>query len=326
MAEPPTKTGAATAAENGATEASADSQGTVEPQPEFVELAAGSALEASETFPITRAARTHLLVFAGGEASGKTTLLTSIYESLQEGPFAGMVFAGSRTLVGFEEICHLNRLASGQPVPETERTKPSDRAQFYHLSLLDRGAAKPVRREVLIAAVSGELFRLARDSTEDCSTLTFLRRADVIAVLIDGAKVIQLDARQGALADAEGILRSFLDAGMLSRNARVEFVFSKYDCVQKAGTAAESFVDRARARLLQPFADRVSSIGTRCIAARPTEARLPFAFGVNEALRSWLSDVASPSGALAVWVEAAEHEREFAKYDQRYRKSKERQA
>ncbi len=287
--------------------------------PDYIDLPSGSDLDASETLTITRVAPTHLIVLAGTADSGKTTLLASIYESLQEGPFADLYFAGSRSLVGFEQICHLNRLLSGQPTPDTERTKPSDQASYYHLSLLDLSqlSSSPMRHELLLSAVSGELFGLARDSTDEASNLIFLHRADVLAILIDGAKLVELDGREGAIADASGILQSLLDAGMLSQRVRVEFVFSKYDIIQKAGSTTESFLERAKTRLMQPFLSRLNSLSTRFIAARPVDSTLPFAFGVAEALRAWIADqelVEQPAWAK----ECPDSNQEFAQYGWRY--------
>src|SRR5262245_49650285 len=90
-------------------------------EPKFVEIFSGGALSAADADAITLRFRTLLIVLVGAEGSGKTTVLASIYERLNEGPFAGFQFAGSRSLLSFEEICHLNRLASGGAQPDTQR-------------------------------------------------------------------------------------------------------------------------------------------------------------------------------------------------------------
>ena len=138
---------------------------TVTEKSPFVEFSPGTALSSNEADAITRRSPVQLVVFAGAEGSGKTTVLASIYERLSQGPFAGFQFAGSHSLLGFEEICHLNRLASGGVQPDTQRTVPTEDAAYYHLVLkgVDTGAR---RRHLLMSAVSGELFRLARNSRE----------------------------------------------------------------------------------------------------------------------------------------------------------------
>src|SRR4051812_6581560 len=46
--------------------------------------------------------RATVIVLAGAVASGKTTLITALYERFGHGPIAGHRFAGSLTLPGFE--------------------------------------------------------------------------------------------------------------------------------------------------------------------------------------------------------------------------------
>lgn len=113
--------------------------------PKFVELSGGGVLSAADADAVTLRSRTQLVVLAGAEGSGKTTVLASIYERLNRGPFAGVQFAGSRSLLGFEEICHLNRLASGGAQPDTQRTIPAEEASYYHLAL--KGTEDGARRE-----------------------------------------------------------------------------------------------------------------------------------------------------------------------------------
>lgn len=290
-----------------------DQGGTAEAQETLVNLPAGGALDSSETLAVTLLFPTQVVVFAGAEGSGKTTLLVSIYERLLEGPFSGFTFAGSRSLLGFEELCHMNRLSSGTTLPETPRTPPSENAAFYHLSLADEG----VRREILFSAISGERFRLARDSSADCASLTFLRRANVLVVLVDGEKLSSLDTRENAVSDASGILRSFLDQNMLASKVRVEIVFSKFDCVMMTGGQAEEFIEKAIARLTGKFGREIPDLTFRKVAARPEGAELRFTHGVGEALRDWLK-VSKQRLPDSVTYAAPDSPREFGRFGCRY--------
>jgi len=288
-------------------------------EPKYVELPSGMALDAKESLVITCEYPTQLIVLAGGEASGKTTMLASIYESFNEGPFAGYVFAGSRSLIGFEQISYLNRLPSGLHVPETERTNPSEPVLFYHLSLRNDIGMKIARYDVLFAAVSGELFRLARDSIEGATELTFIKRADVLAILVDGAKLADIKTREQVLVEADTLLRSFLDAGMLSHRTRIEFVFSKYDCIQ-AGNAEQFVNERATKRLISAFQERIPTLHFRRVAARPMESNLEFAYGLSEALKDWLLTENDTRTIFSQGLETSDSEREFAQYGWRYLK------
>ncbi len=283
--------------------------------PTFIELFSGGVLGPADTDAVTLRSPAQLIVLAGAEGSGKTTVLASIYERLSLGAFAGFQFAGSRSLLGFEEICHLNRLTSGNAVPDTQRTVPAEEAAYYHVALTREGQ----RRHVLLSAMSGELFRLARNSREDCVRLTFLLRANTIAILIDGGRLVVPESRENAVADAAGILSSFLDAKMLGPHTRVEFVFSKVDCIVDAGEAAENFLKKTEAKLETKFRRHVPGLVFRRIAARPdTASRSELEDGLAEAFISW-SEPRSPA-ATDTRLQSAPpvHLREFSKFGWRY--------
>lgn len=289
-------------------------------EPEFVELFSGAALSSTDAEVITLRSRTQLVVLAGAEGSGKTTVLTSIYERLNQGAFAGFKFAGSRSLLGFEEICHLNRLASGGIQPDTQRTRLTEEPKYYHLALR---TAEPsaMRRNVLLSAMSGELFRMAKDSQEDAERLTFLRRADTIVVLIDGERLAAPAQRTSAQADAADILESLLDANMVSSVCRVELVFSKLDRIRAAGQTARVFLEKTQEKLEGKFRTRVAQLSFRQIAARPAPLSEPETSddGLADAFVSWttvmpISSTDEQLGQLA----PARDDREFSKFGWRH--------
>ena len=266
-----------------------------EAEPDFIDLFSGAVLGAADAEVITLRSRTHLVVFAGAEGSGKTTVLAAIYERLNQGPFAGFRFAGSRSLLGFEEICHLNRLASGGAQPDTQRTRLTDETKYYHLTL--RGTEpSAARRDVLLSAMSGELFRMAKDSSEDAERLAFLRRADTIVVLVDGERLANTLQRTSAQADAAEILESLLDANMVGPNCQADIVFSKLDRIKAAGHAAEQFLAKTQEKFDTRFRARVPHLAFRRIAARPapSSGQENSDGGLAEAFASWTTSV-SPS-------------------------------
>lgn len=291
-----------------------------ETEPEFIELFSGAALSAADAEVITLRSRTHLVVFAGAEGSGKTTALASIYERLNQGAFAGFKFAGSRTLLGFEEICHLNRLVSGGAQPDTQRTGLTDEAKYYHLTLSPTESAT-ARRDVLLSAMSGELFRTARDSRVEAERLTFLRRADTIVVLVDGERLATATQRTSAQADAADILESVLDAKMVSRNCRVEIVFSKLDRITAAGRSALDFVAKTQEKFESKFRVRVPDLSFRRIAARPASSSVSDNSdgGLADAFVAWTTLAPSSSTDEHLSQPAPTRgDREFGKFGWRY--------
>lgn len=285
----------------------------------FVDLFQGTELSAVDAEAVTLRSNTHLIVFAGAAGSGKTTVIASIYERFCKGPFPGLLFAGSRTLLGFEQICHLNRLASGGSFPDTPRTIPADEAAYFHLALRENKVGA-LRRNVLLSAVSGELFRLAKNSREDCHRLTFLLRANTIVILVDGARLADPRTRTKAQTEASSLLESFLDAHMIGNHCQIEFVFSKLDRVLEAGSPAIAFLERTQEKFLAQFESRLSNLVFRRIAARPDQLLSIWGVddGMADAFSSWIKEM--PQVGSEGWMRDAPplSSREFSKFGWRY--------
>ena len=280
-----------------------------------VDLFAGYEISSTETEDITLSRPTQLIVLAGAEGSGKTTMLAALYEHLGRGSFAGFDFAGSRSLLGFEKICHANRVVSGGTRPTTERTIPSDEAAYYHLALRETTGHRR-RRQVLLSALSGELYRWARNSREECEKLTFLHRANAIVVLIDGEKLASLEHRNNAHADAAGILDAFVDAKMVPSGCRVEFVFSKLDRIRAAGDDALGFMKQTREKLEAKFRAHVPQLAFREVAARPgsTKDDDELADGIASALAAWASPRTPSHSYGDLGPRPSSNAREFSKF------------
>jgi hypothetical protein len=280
-----------------------------------VDLFAGYEITGAETEDITLRWPTQLIVLAGAEGSGKTTMLAALYEHLGRGSFAGFDFAGSRSLLGFEKICHANRVISGGTRPTTERTIPSDEAAYYHLALRETTGDRP-HRQILLSALSGELYRWARNSREECATLTFLHRANAIVVLVDGDKLASLEQRNNAHADAAGILDAFLDAKMVPSGCQVEFVFSKLDRIHAAGEVALGFLKQTQEKLETKFRAHVPQLAFRKVAARPgpTNDEQELASGIASALATWVSPQAPSHSDGNRGPRPSSDAREFSKF------------
>src|SRR5688572_22970922 len=72
---------------------------------DMVELPDGLAFTPVTAARITANRLTRVIVVAGDRDSGKTTLVSALFDKFQEGPFAGYLFAGCRTLRGLERRC-----------------------------------------------------------------------------------------------------------------------------------------------------------------------------------------------------------------------------
>lgn len=264
-------------------------------QPLFIDLPSGLALSPIEANNIARDVHARVILLAGDHESGKTTLLTSIYESFQEASFAGFSFAGSQTLLGWEERCHDGRLSSGRSVPHTEHTKVGDGLKFLHLKLSEMRTSNV--SDLLLADVSGELFRRLRDSAAAIDSFQALRRVDVLCAVMDGERIVKAEERFVARNNVRALLRSLKDANVLQGRCHTSVVVSKWDAIVASPDVEEisGFVQESFALYEREF----PGVTFSSVAARP-RAKLSFAHGVATLLRNWCQD--SPSSPSPVDV------------------------
>jgi hypothetical protein len=279
----------------------------------FVDLPSGESLTETLASEVTRQEPTRVIVLAGPPGSGKTTILTSLFEAFLEAPFGNLLFAGSRTLVGFERRCHDARVASDRSVPHTVHTQV-EATEFLHLRLASPSAGIFGPQNLLLSDVSGERFRALRDSTEAVRKMTMLRRADHLCILLDGQKLADIGQRHSAQTDARMLLRCIVEEGVLSVNCKVQIVFSKWDLVMASPSqeALATFVDHTK-QLLTNIAGKDVVLRFFEVAARPETPKVPFAFGLPTLLRSWVNEP-SPPERLRLYMPIPQTEsREFAR-------------
>lgn len=269
---------------------------------------AGEHLEGDDALAVTRARPSRVVLLAGPPNCGKTTLVASLYERFHAGPFAGYLFAGSRTLVGLEQRCHFARRASGRERPDTPRTTISPAIRMLHLRLAASEALGPGHPlDVLLTDIYGEAFRLAADSEDECRELHILRRADHVAILFDGAMLREPRTRQEPFNVADALLRLATDTGMLDAGSNVQLVVTKRDLLGgEGGDVRDLFIANRRAWLQDRYAGKVGRLDWFEVAARPEVGNITPGLGLDRLLRHW-AEVArrfhtpdpAPSGGFA---------------------------
>lgn len=139
----------------------------------------------------------HLVGILGEPNAGKTGCLVSLYLSVGQGSLDGFFFVDSRTLMGFEEISQGARRWNEGRIPEqfTDHTVLADNraAGFLHIRLAR--AQQGNRIDLLCSDLPGEwTTELIERNRVD--RLGFLKRADVIWLVVDGTELVAPDKRQ----------------------------------------------------------------------------------------------------------------------------------
>ena len=247
-------------------------------------LSSGNALTAQEGHQLTGECLTKVVVLMGMVKSGKTTVLAELYEQLCRGPFAGHLFAGSRTIIGFERICYLSRAASQRSAEDTERTKRGTENNLLHLDLVAQDGGR--RHRLLISDLSGELFEAATNATDDVYAIPYLRRADHVVLFADSEKLSDNSQRQYLLNQLLVLLRSCIEGTRICDSSILTLVVSRHDLL--AADVDRTFFDfletRLRERTGRYFREPIRFLD---LAARPTTGEV---YGLGDLLQVWLQD------------------------------------
>lgn len=251
-----------------------------------VRLPSGEAMTTSDANEITRARETSLVVVAGSPESGKTTLLASLLHCFQRGPYADHFFAGSHTLVGFDQRCHLGRTRSRLAEPDTPRTKVGDPRRILHLRLTDKVFQS---KDLLLTDISGEVYEDIRHSVDECRRFKLFSRADYIVLLVDGERLADSGERHAARIEVLQMLQCMFDAGHLDQHTWLDVLIAKCDLMTTK--TAQRFADSLLTDIRSKYEGLLATLRCQHIAARPNIETEEFhlGYGVEAVLPAWLN-------------------------------------
>lgn len=244
----------------------------------------GEALSMAEAnvcmLSIPAACSVTLVSLVGVPESGKTTLLASLYEIVRRGLATDICFAGSETIRGFEERCHLSRLASMRASPDTPHTAMELR--LLHLGVVTEQMGR--RSELFLADRRGEQFQGLLDRPTLSDSFPEVKRGDNVAFLLDGEHLVDGNKREAAIAQVHRLALAL--NGVIAQSRAVQLIVTKIDMIE--GHIDERLV-RSRIDALSSRLSKTFNSGIRytvhCVAARRLEDS---SNGLGSLLSEWL--------------------------------------
>jgi Double-GTPase 2 len=271
-----------------------DFEERLENKEKSIALPKAQTLKTAEASSLLRAGDGRVVAILGPAASGKTSLIASLYDLFQEGPVVGIEFSGSRTLHAFEETCHDARMASRRGEPHMIRT-PRGEVRFYHLEI--GGGIAGDSLALILGDRAGEEYREAADDASIATAFLEVDRADSLTVLVDGERLLDAGARHNVLGETKLMLQALRDGGALRLGSRLALVLTKLDTVQDsiyAERATRDF-DRLSVDVRRLFGDVLSTVERFEIAASPKTGALQRGTGIPELLSFWLRPAVAPT-------------------------------
>lgn len=191
-----------------------------------IPLPTGEALNYEALYKLSSQKDIDLICILGPTACGKTTFEAMVYSMFLRQINDDVLFSGSETIIGFEELLNYIRANSGKSKVDMPRT-PS-KPQFYHLELLYKPFNK--KRDLIFADVAGELFKVCKANKDSLDKeIPFLDIAKNIAIFIDGEKLLDSRLRHTAILDAQSILRTIKSSRQFRSGMNIDIIISKND-------------------------------------------------------------------------------------------------
>lgn len=242
-----------------------DAEDVVAPPPTEVVLDTGdAALTVSEASQLAAELGATVIVVAGAQAVGKTTMAVTLWSQFLHGPFAGFRFAGSRSLDAFDRRQFASRVSSGNARAEMGRTEDED-IRLLHLRLADE---KGCLADLMPTDIKGEFFEDLINGRPAADGLQRLvQRADKVIVAIDGEKVAALEERQAAVLEAELLIGRLTDGGWMHPDSTLLLLLTKRDLVNVA--EVQTWYDERAEGLVKFAIDRgLTSVTSSYLSAR----------------------------------------------------------
>lgn len=259
---------------------------------EGIRLPGSGTLTTGDAARLLRGGEARVIAIIGPSDSGKTSLIASLYDLLQEGPVAKVEYARSLSLHAFEHTCHDARAASRRKIPHINRT-PRGEVKFYHLDV--SGGPAGERLTLILGDRAGEEYRGAADDISAVESFPEVWRADTLTVLVDGERLLDAGARHNLRSEITMMLQALVDGGAVRAGQRLALVLTKIDLVQASPHRERVDGDFGAlcADLERLFGKIFPGIAQVRIAASPKVDGVMRGAGVPELLAFWL-DPAMP--------------------------------
>ncbi|WP_349976464.1 hypothetical protein [Pseudomonas sp. WHRI 8519] len=186
----------------------------------------------------------HVVGILGAPDSGKTALLVSLYLLMAHDRLIHFSFAGSRSLLTFEDIARGARSWNEGSPPEqmTAHTELGDSRAAGLLHLRLKSVSKSTCIDLFIPDLPGEWSTSLIDTNEH-ERLRFLQGSEAIWLTVDGASLLAPDTRNNAIHRMKLLIDRLVDF-FEGQPPRLFLVITRCDL----GRPTEAIIDRIVSR------------------------------------------------------------------------------
>lgn len=253
-------------------------------------IADASTLTVDEADGLVKSGRSRVIAIAGPQSAGKTSLIAGLYDLFQIGRVGRVAFAQSYSLHAFEQAAHDSRAASRREEPTTPRTERGE-VRFYHLQLVDTETGEA--SSVLFGDRAGEEYLETKSNPMQASEYPELKRADVLTLLVDGARMLDPGQRHNLRSEVRQTLQAFAEASVIRPTQRLALVLTKLDVIMAAKQRSERTLqdfETLVTRLRADYGARFAEVEAFRVAAQPRPGEVGRGEGLDSLLSYWMSE------------------------------------
>ena len=195
---------------------------------EGIVLPLGLALNDTELYQLSAKKKINLICIMGPAGSGKTTFMAMLYSMFLRQSNNNLLFSGSDTIAGFEELLNYIRVSSGKTNVELPRTPKDRKERYYHLKLYINSTKK--KSNIILSDIPGETFNACKANKDRLdSEVRCLALAKRIVIFIDGKAVLKNAEWNAAIMDTRQLIMTIRSSEQFRAGTNIDVVISKND-------------------------------------------------------------------------------------------------
>ena len=195
---------------------------------EGISLPLGMALNNESLYRLASKKKIDFICIMGPVGSGKTTFQAMLYSMFLREVNDSLIFSGSESLAGFEELLDYIRINTGNVKVDMPRTPKQKGEKYYHLELLCRSTNQ--KKNIVLADIAGELYDMCKANSETLDRqVPFLGMAKNVVIFVDGKTLLDKAQCNAAIMNTKTLMLTIKSSNQFQKGMNIDIIISKND-------------------------------------------------------------------------------------------------
>lgn len=193
-----------------------------------ISLPLGMALNNESLYRLASKKKIDFICIMGPIGSGKTTFQAMLYSMFLREVNDNLIFSGSESLAGFEELLDYIRIDSGSTEVDMPRTLKQKGEKYYHLELFCCSTNQ--KRNIILADIPGELYNMCKTNRDALDAeVPYLGMAKNIVIFVDGKTLLDKAQCNVAIMNTRILMLTIKSSNQFQKGMNIDIIISKND-------------------------------------------------------------------------------------------------